>query len=95
MCQAVWIQIRPTILPGLIWTQTVYKISRRQVVTSKERAGEESIFEKKMNIHIVAIYIADEQAGTNVINLLSCMLNSTEHGIYPARNVTMQKLLAF
>ena len=29
-CQTVWIQIRPTIMPGLIWTQTIYKISRRQ-----------------------------------------------------------------
>ena len=48
-----------------------------KVVTSMERAGEESICEKKMKIQIVAIYIEDVQTGVNVINLLSYMLNST------------------
>ena len=67
----------------------------KKVVTSKERAGEESIFEKKMKIQIVAIYMVDVQTGINVINLLSRMLNSIEYGIYPAHNVKMQQLLAF
>ena len=58
-----------------------------------ERVGEESIFEKKNQI--VAIYIVDVQTGINVSNLLSCTLNSTEYGIYPAHNVKMQQLLTF
>ena len=48
-----------------------------------------------MKIQIVAIYIVDVQTGINVLNLLSCTLNSIEYGIYPAHNVKMQQLLAF
>ena len=95
MCQTVRIQIKPTILPGLIWNQTVTKSADGKSVTSKERAGNESRFEKKTKIQIVAIYIVDVQTGINVINLLSCMLNSTDYRIYPAQNVKMQQLLAF
>ena len=79
---------RPDLDPNCLQNQQTPK-----VVTSKERAGEESTFEKKMKIQIVAIYIVDEQTGINVINLLSCMLNSTEYGIYPAHNVKMRRML--
>ena len=48
-----------------------------------------------MKIQIVEIYIVDVQTGINVINLLSCILNSTEYGTYPAHNVKIQQLLAF
>ena len=47
-----------------------------------------------MKIQIVAIYIVDVYPGINVINLLSCMLSSSEYGIFPAHNVKMQQLLA-
>ena len=47
-----------------------------------------------MKIQIVAIYIVDVQTSIDVINLLSCMLNLTVYGIYPAINGKMQQLLA-
>ena len=81
---------RPDLDPNCLQNQQTAKVA-----TSKERAGEESIFEKKMKIQIVAISIVDVQTDINVINLLSCMLNSSEYGIYPAHNVKMQQLLAF
>ena len=78
MRQAVWIQIRPTILSGLIWTQTVYKISRRQKLSLAWKELVKKVYvRKKMKLQIVAIYIVDVQTGINVINLLSYMLNST------------------
>ena len=35
-CQTVWIQIRPTILLGLIWVQTVYKGYQQTTLGDKE-----------------------------------------------------------
>ena len=54
---------------------------------AKLSLARKELAEKKMKIQIVAIYIVDVQTGINAINLLSCMLNSTEFGIYPAHNV--------
>ena len=48
-----------------------------------------------MKIQIVVIYILDVQTGINAINLLSGMLNSTDHGINPAHDVKRQQLLEF
>ena len=36
MCQTVWIQIRPNILSGLIWVQTVPKSSLQTTLVDKE-----------------------------------------------------------
>ena len=74
---SVW----PDLDPNCLQNQHTAK-----VVTSKERPGQESIFKKLKN---GAIYIVDVQTGINVINLLSCTLNSTEYGIYPAHIVKM------
>ena len=35
-CQTVWIQIRPDILSGLIWVQTVHKGYRQTTLVGKE-----------------------------------------------------------
>ena len=37
--QTVWIQIRPDILPGLIWVQLFAKLISRQAVSSGERVN--------------------------------------------------------
>ena len=95
-CQTVWIHIRPTILPGLIWTQTIYKISRRQKLSlARKELAKKAYLRKKVKIQIVAIYIVNVQTDIKVINLLLCILNSTEYEIYPTHNVKMQQLLAF
>ena len=62
---------------------------------ARKELAKKVYLKNKMKIQIVAIYIVDVQTGFNVINHLSCMLNSTEYGIYPAHNVKMQQLLAF
>ena len=45
-CQAVWTQIRPDILTGLIWVQTVCKGYQQttQVATSKEKSKVNNVY---------------------------------------------------
>ena len=52
-CQTVWIQIRPGILSGLIWLQTVCKAYQQtaKVTASKERVKQISeLFQKKKKL---------------------------------------------
>ena len=64
---------RPDLDPNRSQNQQRQKLS----LARKELA--KKVCFKKMKIQIVAIYIVDVQTGINVINFLSCMLNSTEY----------------
>ena len=51
-CQAVWMQIRPHILWGLIWVQTVWKCYQQTTSASKQRIRVGVVFRKFPQLYI-------------------------------------------